>query len=207
MSNRTISAVIVICLVICLGTSLQADSIWARRDESKNDVYADNKARHIGDILTILIIEESTIDNKAKRTLSKETSRSASFDGGVSVEHILPEVPSLKLGSGTTHTNTLDGKADYKDEREFTDSISVVVIDIMPNGNLVVSGTRDRKIAGDIQTIEVSGIIRPNDIAFNNTIASAQIANFKIISRNKGVSAPYTRPNWLGKIFDAIWPF
>ena len=207
MSNRTISTVIVICLVTCLGTSLQADSIWARRDESKNDVYADNKARHIGDILTILIIEESTIDNKAKRTLSKETSRSASFDGGVSVEHILPEVPSLKLGSGTTHTNTLDGKADYKDEREFTDSISVVVIDIMPNGNLVVSGTRDRKIAGDIQTIEVSGIIRPNDIAFNNTIASAQIANFKIISRNKGVSAPYTRPNWLGKIFDAIWPF
>ncbi len=207
MSNRTISTVIVICLVICVGTSLQADSIWARRDESKNDVYADNKARHIGDILTILIIEESTTDNKEKRTLSKETSRSADFKGGVSLEHILPEVPSLKLGGGTKYTNTLDGKADYKNEREFTDSISVVVMDIMPNGNLVVSGTRDRKIAGDIQVMEVSGIVRPNDIAFNNTIQSKQIANFKIISRNKGVSAPYTSPNWLGKIFDAIWPF
>ena len=207
MSNRTISTVIVICLVICVGTSLQADSIWARRDESKNDVYADNKARHIGDILTILIIEESTVENKIKRTLSKETTRSTNFDGGVSLEHILPEVPSLKLGGGTKYTNTLDGKADYKNEREFTDSISVVVMDIMPNGNLVVSGTRDRKIAGDIQVMEVSGIVRPNDIAFNNTIQSKQIANFKIISRNKGVSAPYTRPNWLGKIFDVIWPF
>ncbi len=207
MSNRTISSVIVICLVLCLGTRLQADSIWSRRDESKRDVYADDKAHYVGDILTILIIEESTIDNKAKRTLSKETSRSANFNGGVSLEHILPEVPSLKLGGGTTYTNTLDGKADYKDEREFTDSVSVVVIDIMPNGNLVVSGTRDRKIADDIQTIEVSGIVRPNDIAFDNTIQSAQIANFSIISRNKGVAAQYTRPNWLGRIFDAIWPF
>ena len=207
MSNRTISSVIVICLVLGFGTCLQADSIWSRRDESKKDVYADDKARHIGDILTILINEESTVDNKAKRTLSKETTRSANFDGGVSLEHILPEVPSLKLGAGTTYTNTLDGKADYKDEREFTDSVSVVVIDIMPNGNLVVSGTRDRNIADDIQTIEVSGIIRPNDIAFDNTVQSKQVANFSIISRNKGVAAPYTRPNWLGKIFDAIWPF
>ncbi len=207
MSDRIISSVIVVFFVLCSGTCLQADSIWSRRDESKRDMYADDKAHYVGDILTILIIEESTIDNKAKRTLSKETQRSASFGGGVSLEHILPEVPSLKLGGGTKYTSTLDGKADYKNEREFTDSISVVVIDIMPNGNLVVSGTRDRKIAGDIQEMEVSGIVRPNDIAFNNTILSKQIANFSIISRNKGVSAPYTRPNWLGRIFDAIWPF
>lgn len=207
MSDRIISSVVVVFFVLCSGTCLQADSIWSKRDQSKKDVYADDKARHIGDILTILISEESTIDNKAKRTLSKETSRSANFDGGVSLEHILPEVPSLKLGGGTTYSNTLDGKADYKDEREFTDSVSVVVIDIMPNGNLVISGTRDRNIADDIQTIEVSGIVKPNDIAFDNTIKSAQIANFSIVSRNKGVAAQYTRPNWLGRIFNVIWPF
>ncbi len=207
MSDRTISSVVIICFVLGLGTCLQADSIWSKRDQSKKDLYADDKARHIGDILTILIIEESTVENKIKRTLSKETTRSANFNGGVSLEHILPEVPSLKLGGGTTYSNTLDGKADYKDEREFTDSVSVVVIDIMPNGNLVVSGTRDRNIANDIQTIEVSGIVRPNDIAFDNTIKSAQIANFSIVSRDKGVAAHYTKPNWLGRIFDIIWPF
>ena len=207
MSQRIISSVIVTFFVLCSGSCLKADSIWSKRDKSKKDVYADDKARHIGDILTIRISEESTVDNKATRTLSKETTRSANFNGGVSLEHILPEVPSLKLGGGTTYSNTLDGKADYKDEREFTDSVSVVVIDIMPNGNLVVSGTRDRTIADDIQTIEVSGIIRPNDIAFDNTVKSEQIANFSIVSRNKGVAAQYTRPNWLGRIFDAIWPF
>ena len=59
----------------------------------------------------------------------------------------------------------------------------------------------------DIQTIEVSGIVRPSDIAFDNTIKSEQVANFSIITHNKGAGSQYTRPNWLGRIFDVIWPF
>ncbi len=85
--------------------------------------------------------------------------------------------------------------------------VTVVVVDVLPNRNLVVMGTRSRNIAGDIQTIEVSGIVRPSDIAFDNTIKSEQIADFRIVTKNSGISAPYTRPGWLGKIFDVIWPF
>ena len=207
MSNRIILSFILTFFVFCTADRLQADSIWSKRDQNKKDLYADDKARHIGDVLTITISEESTTENKATRTLSKKTVRSQNFNGQVSLEHILPELPEINLGTGTTYNNTLDGKADYKDEREFTDSISVIIIDIMPNGNLVISGTRDRNIADDIQTIEVSGIVRPSDIAFDNTIKSEQVANFSIITRNKGVGAQYTRPNWLGRIFDVIWPF
>jgi flagellar L-ring protein precursor FlgH len=207
MSNRIILSFILAFFVFCAVDRLQADSIWSKRDQNKKDLYADDKARHIGDVLTITISEESTIDNKATRTLSKETTRNQNFDGQVGIEHIIPELPEINLGAGTTYSNTLDGKADYKDEREFTDSISVIIIDIMPNGNLVISGTRDRNIADDIQTIEVSGIVRPSDIAFDNTIKSEQVANFSIITRNKGIGAQYTKPNWLGRIFDIIWPF
>jgi flagellar L-ring protein precursor FlgH len=207
MSNKKTALLILMMFVFCFAARLQADSIWARRDQNKKDLYADDKARHIGDVLTINISEKSKVDNKAKRTLSKETTRDADFDGQVGLEHILPELPWFRLGVGTTYSNTLDGKADYKDERGFIDSISVIIMDIMPNGNLVISGTRDRNIAGDIQEIEVSGIVRPSDIAFDNTIKSEQVANFSIISRNKGVAAPYVKPNWLGKIFDVIWPF
>ena len=207
MSNIKPASLILILFVFCAAGSLQADSIWSKRDQNKRDLYADDKARHIGDVLTITISEESTVDNKAKRTLSKETTRDQNFDGQVGIEHIIPEIPAFNFGVGTAYSNTLDGKADYKDEREFTDSISVIVIDIMPNGNLVISGTRDRNIADDIQTIEVSGIVRPSDIAFDNTINSNQVANFSITSRNKGVGAQYMRPNWLGRIFDVIWPF
>jgi len=207
MSNRIILSFILTLFVFCAADCLQAGSIWSKRDQNKKDLYADDKARHIGDILTITISEESTIDNKATRTLSKETTRDQNFNGNVGIDHIVTNIPGINLGVGTTYSNTLDGKADYKDEREFTDSISVVVIDIMPNGNLVISGTRDRNIADDIQTIEVSGIVRPSDIAFDNTIKSEQVANFSIITRNKGVGAQYTRPNWLGRVFDVIWPF
>ena len=70
-----------------------------------------------------------------------------------------------------------------------------------------MAGTRNRDIAGDIQMIDVSGIVRPSDIAFDNTVKSQQVANFQILSRNGGVSAPYTEPGWLGRIFDNLWPF
>ena len=103
--------------------------------------------------------------------------------------------------------NALKSKADFKDERSFTDQVTVVVVDILPNGNLVVTGTRDRDIAGDIQTIEVSGIVRPSDIAFDNTVKSEQVANFRIVTKNSGISAPYSQPGWLGRIFNVIWPW
>ena len=114
-----------------------------------------------------LIAEESTVDNKAKRDLQKETARSSDFNGELNIDHILPSIPGFTMEANSS--NALKGKADFKDERSFVDRVSVVVLDVLPNGNLVVIGTRDRNIAGDIQTIEVSGIVRPSDIAFDNT--------------------------------------
>ena len=185
--------------------SSRADSIWARRDKNMKELYADDIARNIGDILTIKITEDSKVDNKAKRDLKKETDRSSTFNGNLNIDHILPSIPGFTMSAETN--NELTSKADYKDERSFTDNVTVVVIDVLPNQNLVVMGTRNRNIGGDIQTIEVSGIVRPSDIAFDNTIKSEQVADFLIISKNSGVSAPYTRPGWLGGILDLIWPF
>ena len=187
--------------------STQAGSIWAKRDKKMKDMYADDVARNIGDILTIQINEDSTVDNKATRTLEKKTKRDAQFSGNVGIEHLIDDVPWITLGVGDEYTNNLDGKADYKDERSFIDYITVVVIDVMPNGSLVVAGTRERKIAGDIQIIEASGIVRTQDISFDNVVESRRVANFQLVTRNGGISAPYVRPNWLGKFFDKIWPF
>ncbi|MFA5423593.1 MAG: flagellar basal body L-ring protein FlgH [Phycisphaerae bacterium] len=198
---------LMIGIMVLFVFSAQAGSIWARRDMKVKDVYSDNVARSIGDVLTIQIVEDSTIDNKATRTLDKTTERNAQFNGQIGIEHIIPEVPSVTFGTGSEYTNTLDGKADYKDERTFEDYITVVVIDIMPNGNLVVAGVRERDIGGDIQTIEVSGIVRTEDISFNNVVESRRVANFRIVSDLGGVSAPFVRPNWLGSFLDKIWLF
>ncbi len=192
-------------LVLVPAGSLPAASIWAKRDKNMQSVYGDDVARSIGDILTVLIAEESTVDNKAKRDLQKETARSSDFNGELNIDHLLPSIPGFTMEAESS--NALKGKADYKDERSFVDRVSVVVLDVLPNGNLVVIGTRDRSIAGDIQTIEVSGIVRPSDIAFDNTVKSEQVANFRIVTKNSGVSAPFTGPGWFGRIFDVLWPW
>ncbi len=196
---------LVVGLALAVGDTLYAGSIWARRNANMKTVYADDVARNIGDVLTIRIVEDSKVDNKAKRDLQKETERSSAFNGRLNIDDILPSMPGFTMNAESA--NELSSKADTKDERSFADRVSVVVVDILPNRNLVVLGTRDRNIAGDIQTIEVSGIVRPSDIAFDNTIRSEQVANFRIVSKNSGISAPYMRPGWLGRIFDVVWPW
>ncbi|MFB0552169.1 MAG: flagellar basal body L-ring protein FlgH [Phycisphaerae bacterium] len=217
MNNRTIPStslktgliLVLMILVLLPATCLQAGSIWAKRDKNMKELYADDVARQIGDILTIMISEDSKVDNKAKRDLKKDTNRSNVFNGELGIttpnHNILPRMPGFTMSA--TSGNELKSKADYKDERKFEDQVSVVVVDILPNRNLVVMGARSRNIAGDIQTIEVSGIVRPSDIAFDNTVKSEQVADFRIVAKNSGVAAPYTRPGWLGSIFDILWPF
>ncbi len=204
--NSKISLILIfIGLLLWPAACTQADSIWAKREKNLKDLYADDTARSIGDVLTIKITEDSKVDNKAKRDLKKKTDRSSNFNGELNIDHILPKMPGFTMDAESN--NELSSKADYKDERSFVDRVTVVVIDVLPNRNLVVLGTRSRNIAGDIQAIEVSGVVRPSDIAFDNTVKSEQVANFRIVSGNNGVSEPYTRPGWLGRIFDILWPF
>jgi flagellar L-ring protein precursor FlgH len=205
MNNKILLVLALTASILLSAASTQAGSIWAKRDKNMRAIYADDVARRIGDVLTIKITEDSKVDNKAKRDLQKKTDRSSSFDGKLNIDHVLPSIPGFTMDATTS--NELKSKADYKDERSFIDSITVVVMDVLPNGNLIVMGTRRRNIAGDIQTIEVSGIVRPSDIEFDNTVKSEQVADFNIITKNGGVSAPYTRPGWLGRIFDILWPF
>jgi flagellar L-ring protein precursor FlgH len=209
MNNKVVSILALTLFLLCSSDHLQASSIWAKRGANMRQLYADDVARQIGDILTIKISEASKVDNKAKRDLKKETSRSTTFDGELGIttpnNNILPRMPGFTMSAESS--NELKGQADYKDERSFIDCITVVVEDILPNGNLVVIGSRSRNIVGDRQTIEVSGIVRPSDIAFDNTVKSEQVANFCIVTVLGGISEPYNRPGWMGSIFDVLWPF
>ena len=202
MNGKTTLTFVLATLILFSATCSQAGSIWAKRSKDMKAIYADDVARQIGDVLTIKITEDSKVDNKAKRDLQKETDRSTTFNGELGK---FADIGDMGVSAGSD--NELKSKADFKDERSFVDSVTVVVMDILPNRNLVVMGTRTRNIAGDIQTIEISGIVRPSDVAFDNTVKSEKVADFRIVSKNSGISAPYNRPGWLGRIFDIIWPF
>ncbi len=202
-------SILIVSMVVLLGSVNRADagSIWAKKDTNATDRYSDDVARKIGDILTITIREVSDMTNTSEREMSKITSRNQQFDGKLQVDHIVPNVPSVTFGTGNTYSNVFESEADSKNKRAFVDNVTVVVIDIMPNGNLVVSGIIKRNISDEIQEIEVSGIVRPSDIDYNNTVDSKRIANFNIITKYDGVAAPFNKPGWLGRILDILWPF
>lgn len=195
--------------VICsgIGTTTSADSIWAKKNATIKNGYADDVARKIGDILTITIDEQSDASSTAERDMSKVTTRDQDFDGEVSIENFISGLPSVSFGTGTSYTNTFASNTDNSNQRVFQDNVTVVVVDIMPNGNLVVSGTTTRNISDDIQEIQISGIVRPSDIDYDNTVDSKRIANFNIVTDYKGVESSYNKPGWLGRILDIIWPF
>ncbi len=183
-----------------------AGSIYSKKNQTAKGVFSDDKAGKIGDVLTIIISENTKIDNKVKRDLEKTTTNELDFNGdNAKIDHIIPSVPSLKFQAESS--KSLNGKSDYKDERKFEDRITVVVVDVHPNGNLVVMGTREREVGGDKQIIQASGIVQPRDISYDNSIRSEQVANFKLFSINEGVTKSYNEPGWLGKIVDFLWPF
>ena len=203
----TLNGIIIIMTAcfIAIGAQASADSIWAKRSGHSKSQYADDKANQIGDVLTIVISEDHKVDNKVKRDLERTSERELDFDSDdIDIAGVNP-IPDIKVKTGST--KSLSGKSDYKDERSIEDRITVVVEDIHPNGNLVVIGTRSREVNGDKQIIKVSGIVRPRDISFSNTIRSEQVANFQLVATSEGVSENYNNPGWLGKILDAIWPF
>lgn len=181
-------------------------SIWANRDQTRKAVYADDKANQIGDVLTIIINEDHKVDNKTKRDLARNSKRNLSIgDKDLRIEHIMPTVPEVNVNLESS--KSLNGKSDYKDERSIEDRITVVVVDIHPNGNLVVMGTRTREVNGDKQVIQASGIVRPSDISYDNTVRSQQVANFQLVAISEGVSKDYNNPGWFGRFLDKIWPF
>ncbi|MBN2513425.1 MAG: flagellar basal body L-ring protein FlgH [Sedimentisphaerales bacterium] len=191
---------------LVLSSVCQAGSIWAKKSATSKALYADDKAIQVGDLLTVVINEDHKVDNKVKTDLQKSTSNSLLINGDDNkIEHVIPSIPDVSLGASSS--KSVNGKADYKDERSIEDRITVVVQDIHPNGNLVVIGTRTRDISGDKQTIQVSGVVRPSDISYDNTVRSEQIADFSLVALSEGPTKSYNNPGWLGKFLDFIWPF
>ena len=197
--------------VFVMASVCNAGSIWAKRSRNSKPIYADDKANQIGDILTIIIAEDSSLETDVTRDLTSSSSRKLTFTGDTPFDKApfswLPGIPGVTDPIDISSSRSKTGDSGFTDERTYEDKITVVVEDIHPNGNLIVIGTRSRDIANDKQTVQVSGIVRPRDITFDNTVRSEQVANFKLVTINEGVSEDYNQPGWLSAILDALWPF
>jgi len=211
--KSTTRLTIVLLVTAMLGASLcQAGSIWARGTRRTRELFSDDTARDIGDVLTIKIAEESKIETETTREMGKKTSRTGKMGGTLDLANVLwPVGKSIfdfpKLDFTSSSDTQFDGEADYDTDRSIADEITVVVEDVLPNGSLAVLGSRTRNIAGTRQVIEVSGIVRPSDIDFDNTVSSSRVASFHIVHRIVGMERRFTKPGWLGLIFNVLNPF
>jgi flagellar L-ring protein precursor FlgH len=192
-------------------TAAQGGSIWTKGGARTQLVATDDVARHVGDSLTIVISEKSVINSKTKRDAEKKTTRDYQMNGTFSYGDIFRGLPNKTYTIPTVDVsgssdNKFEGNSDYDSNRSVEDRITVTIEDVLPNGNLVVLGQRERNVAGDMQIIQVSGIVRPSDITFNNTINSELVADFRVVFKNKGQGNTFVEPGWFGRFLNYISP-
>ena len=111
------------------------------------------------------------------------------------------------IGRVCFFTNSFDGSGETSRDESMTASITARVIDVLPNGTLVIQGSREIKVNNENQRITLSGLIRPVDISPDNTILSSYVANARIEYSGSGSVSDKQRPGWLTRFVDFIWPF
>lgn len=184
------------------------DSIWDRREPRSAFLFSDGRARRIGDTLTILISEVTGINNNDQRQMNKNTATSGSFGfKGDTKAGKLARDASIDFNANGTSNRTFNGKSQYTANDSMTDRIAVTVVDVLPNGNLVVEGFRRRLVEGEDRTVRVTGIVRPDDITLQNLVPSQVVANFQIQYVGKGPDSHFVNQNYLGRILNLLWPF
>lgn len=179
------------------------ESLWD--GSARVSLIGDTKARKVGDLLTITIDERAAVSKESSRSTSKEEASELAvqlfklFGWEGDTDHL----PTLKWDS----KREFDGEAEYSSSDTFTKRLSVIVKEVLPNGNLLVEGTHRLATEGDETTITISGIVRPIDIREDNTVRSEFVADAKITYNSTGPSARNTRRGWFTKLLDFIWPF
>jgi flagellar L-ring protein precursor FlgH len=159
--------------------------------------FSDRIARHEGDIVTVVINENSSSTYQAATTTTKADSNS--------IINGIPLLQNLFSGASTGANSSVAGTGQTSNSNVFTAQMSVIVKQVLPNGNLVIEGTRSVQTNKDTQTFKLTGIIRQDDIRSDNTVLSASINDAHIVVDGKGQIANRQRQGFLTKILD--WLF
>jgi flagellar L-ring protein precursor FlgH len=183
-------------------------SLFERRSRNQIDQYRDYAARNRGDTLSILIVESTDVENRDERIMDKsgQSTSSQGFNYGVGGD--LGDVAgNAILGSDTSNTRGFTGDAEFRSERAITDRFSVTVVDVLPNGNLVVEGTRSVSVQNDVRRLTLTGVVRQYDILPGNNVPSYLVADLRLTLDAAGAEQAFTSQGWLSEKFNRLWPF
>ena len=178
-------------------------------------LYEDIKASRIGDILTILLVEETN----AKKSASTSTVKDNSLDVAnptllgsafsMSIPGVLPlGGRTIGLDSTLSSSKTFSGEGDSAQSNQMSGTITALVTKVLANGNMIISGKKRISINNGDEYIHITGIVRPRDISGNNIVYSNKIANAEIAYSGTGVVSDANETGWLTRFFNSKWwPF
>jgi len=169
-------------------------------------LFEDIRARRIGDILTINLVEKTDAKKQADTDLKKDNSSSVSVPTVLGI--LDPSLKGLNLNSSLTSGHDFAGESESTQNNSLSGSITVSVVDVLPNGYLRIRGEKRVRLNQGNEYIRLSGIIRPTDINPDNSVESTKIADATIMYTGEGALADANKIGWLARFFiSAVFPF
>lgn len=186
-------AAILIAAFVMAGGAVEAKSLWV---DSGRSWYSDRKARDVGDILTVVISESTTQTATKARTNSKSGSISVGTGTGI--------FDFIRAFSANGSDNwQANGSA--TDTNRYSGQISVTVVEVLPNDNLIIEGTQSIWQNRDEHKITLRGIVRRDDVTMNNTVPSTKVADASIKFNGKGPLNAKQRQGILTQLFNFMF--
>jgi flagellar L-ring protein precursor FlgH len=198
---------LLLAVVVATSSQARADSLWKASDSKS--MYADKKAGEVGDILTITVQETSS----GTKDRSTQTAKKSSIDASIAAFLYSPTASTFLTHKGqlpaisTSQNNSYQGGGTVSADEKIIAMIPVRVVDVLPNHNLVIEGTRETEFGGETQKAILRGVVRVEDIAPNDTVYSYNVADATIKFVGTGPLSDSEKRGWFTKIWDKFTPF
>lgn len=199
MARRTASLSIVLVLLflalalIAFAMPAGADSLWTLGSGS---LFDDHKARHVGDVVTVIVVQQTVTQHKASNQVDKDTEASALAGSG-----LLNFFPNLSLSA----ERSASGTGTSTSQTNLVDRLTARVVAVMPNGLLQIEGSRRIQLHADKLELRLRGLVRARDVAADNTVLSTQVSDQEITWSGTGPIAEKQRPGLITRILRFLW--
>lgn len=180
---------------------------------SYRPLFEDRRARYVGDTLTVVLNEKISASQKSNTSVSRTGSVEVDvpkvtlplIDNVPTVKGYLKRLPGTEIDA--TSSNKMDGKGETASSNLFTGTITVTVVEVLPNGNLIVSGEKQIGTNREKETLRFSGVVNPATIVAGNTVSSTQVADARLDYRGEGAVDSAQVMGWLARFFLTFLPF
>jgi len=182
---------------------LSAGSLFS--DEVGVNLYDDRRAYRAGDIITVTLNERTVSSKSAETKIDKDGKVDFGED---TILGRLVDVKGNSLLTNLEQSRSFDGSGETDQQNRLQGSIAVTIADVLPNGLLVIRGEKWMTLTNGQEFIRISGLIRPDDVASNNTVSSTKVADARISYSGTGDLAAANKQGWASRFFNSsVWPF